>query len=142
MRLLRIAALCAVCAVVGCGGGDRTGVTGPSSGSGTSSGGSGSGSSSNATGAGVAAGTPVFSQSPIGVSQISTLVPIGNLNPPDHTLPTNHSYFFHQSIANAEVFAPAGGTVTDISHGNDDQILIGAVAGFQFYLGHVLVDAS
>src|SRR2546428_13148945 len=81
-------------------------------GTGTPSGPSAGGSSSNSSGAGVAPGNAVFSQSPIDVGAISTITPIGNLNPPDHTLPTNHAYFFHPSAANAEVRAPAGGTLS------------------------------
>src|SRR3954470_7697828 len=87
-----------------CGGKGATGVTGPSS----------SSSSGTSTGSGVAPGTAVFTQSPLGLSDISVIVPLGNLNPPDHTLPTNHAYFFHSSVANADVTAPASGTVTTI----------------------------
>src|SRR5438874_1141304 len=70
-------------------------------GSGTPSGPSATGSSSNSSGAGVTPGSAVFSQSPIDVAAVSTITPIGNLNPPDHTLPTNHAYFFHPSAAGA-----------------------------------------
>jgi hypothetical protein len=74
------------------------------------------------------------------VASISTIVPIGNLNPPDHTLPTNHSYFFHPSAANAEVRSPAGGTVSTIQRGADDQITVTVSPGFDFYLAHIRLD--
>jgi hypothetical protein len=117
--------------------GSEGGPSSPSTGSGGTS-----STSSNATGAGVAPGTAVFAQSPIDVAVISTLVPIGNLNPPDHTLPTNHSYFFHPSAANAEVRSPAGGTIGSIQRGTDDQIYVTVTPGFDFYLAHIRVDAG
>src|SRR5262245_20456675 len=92
------------------------------------------------TGSGVAPGTPVFAQSPIALSDLSVIVPLGNLNPPDHTLPTNHAYFFHPSVANAEVKSPAAGTITTIQRGADDQVMIAALPGFQFYIAHVRLD--
>jgi hypothetical protein len=90
----------------------------------------------------VAPGTVVFSQSPIDVGVISTIVPIGNLNPPDHTLPTNHAYFFHPSAANAEVRSPVAGTINTIQRGTDDQIYVTVSPGFTFYLAHIRVDAA
>jgi hypothetical protein len=90
----------------------------------------------------VAPGTAAFSQSPIDVGVISTLVPIGNLNPPDHTLPTNHAYFFHTSAANAEVRSPAAGTIGTVTRGADDSILVTVSPGFDFYLGHIRLDST
>src|SRR4051812_46068441 len=118
-----------------CGGKGATGVTGPSS---SSSGGT-------STGSGVAPGTAVFTQSPLGLSDISVIVPIGNLNPPDHTLPTNHAYFFHPSQANAEVRALSAGTIRNLTRGSggaDDQLNIAVSTHLQYYLGHVLLDAA
>jgi len=40
--------------------------------------------------------TLVFTQSPIDVAAIEFVVPLGNLNPPGHTLPTDHVYFYHR----------------------------------------------
>jgi hypothetical protein len=114
--------------------GSKNSPSSPSTGSGSSP--------SSASGAGVAPGTAVFSQSPIDVGVISTLVPIGNLNPPDHTLPTNHAYFFHPSAANAEVRAPAGGTIGTIQRGTDDQIYVSVSPGFDYYLAHIRLDSG
>jgi hypothetical protein len=86
-----------------------------------------------------------FSRSPIDVSAISTITPIGNLNPPDHTLPTNHAYFFHPSQANAEVRALSAGTIRNLTRGSggaDDQLNIAVSTHLQYYLGHVLLDAA
>jgi len=35
-----------------------------------------------------------FGTSPIAIEDIVSLIPLGNLNPPDHTFPTDHIYFF------------------------------------------------
>ena len=89
--------------------------------------------------------TATFSQSPIDIAVISTITPIGNLNPPDHTLPTNHAYFFHPTAANAEVRALSAGIVQTITRGtggNDDQLSIAASAHVQYYLDHIRVDAG
>jgi hypothetical protein len=132
MKLLTIGAIAVAGLSYACGGQGPGAVTGPSS------------STSNATfaGSGVAPGTAVFSQSPIDISAISVIVPLGNLNPPDHTLPTNHIYFFHPTVADADVRAPAAGTVTTVQCGVDDQLVIAPSPGFEFYLAHVRLDAA
>ncbi len=88
----------------------------------------------------------VFSQSPIADSAIEFVVPIGNLNPPDHTIPTDHAYLyhrlFHQSAPPIDVVAPAGGVVRFVNRGNDDQLRVQATATMTYYLNHVVLDAS
>ncbi|MFI5177952.1 MAG: hypothetical protein ACHQO8_05300, partial [Vicinamibacterales bacterium] len=39
-------------------------------------------------------GPLVFRSSPIAPGAIKWIVPLGNLNPPDHTTPTDHIYFY------------------------------------------------
>src|SRR5438105_1573568 len=102
-------------------------------------------SGNSTSGNGVAPGSAMFSQSPIDVAVISTITPIGNLNPPDHTLPTNHAYFFHPSSPNAEVRAPAGGTASTLqrgSNGADDQLYVTVSSGFNYYLAHIRLDSG
>jgi len=36
----------------------------------------------------------IFSSSPINIENILSIVPLGNLNPPSHTFPTDHIYFY------------------------------------------------
>ncbi len=49
------------------------------------------------------------------------IVPLGNLNPPDHTFPTNHIYFYlkttgsNNTTVNVPVYAPGDITITSIS---------------------------
>jgi hypothetical protein len=88
----------------------------------------------------------VLTQLPIDLSAIEFVVPIGNLNPPGHTLPTDHAYLYHRlRNPNAPVYpvvAPAGGTVRYVTRGNDDAIGVQVTAATMYYLGHLLVDAG
>ena len=132
MKLFTVGAIAIAGLASACSGTGTPGVTGPSS---ANSGGT-------SIGTGVAPGTAVFSQSPIDISDLTEIVPLGNLNPPGHTLPTNHAYFFHRAVANAVVTAPAAGTVTTVQRGADDQLMIAVSPGFDFYIAHVLLDAE
>lgn len=90
--------------------------------------------------------TLVFTQSPIDVGAIEFVVPLGNLNPPGHTLPTDHIYFYHRlrnpSAPIYDVFAPAGGIVREARRGNDDVVRVQVTGSATYYLGHVKLDAS
>lgn len=61
-----------------------------------------------------------FAVSHIPISTLQNIVPLGNLNPPGHTFPTNHLYFHlkgfsgDQSGSNAPVIAPGDIWVTRI----------------------------
>lgn len=80
------------------------------------------------------------------MTAVEFVVPIGNLNPPDHTLPTDHAYFyhrlFHPDAPAYDVVAPAAGIVRFVNHGNDDQVRIQVTATHTYYLGHVLLDGA
>lgn len=40
------------------------------------------------------AGSPLLNMSPLDLAQVTGVVPLGNLNPPGHTFPTPHLYFY------------------------------------------------
>lgn len=88
----------------------------------------------------------VFTASPIDPGVIEFIVPLGNLNPPDHTLPTDHIYFYHRLRHPAapvyDVVAPAGGIVREARRGNDDTLRVQVTATHTYYLGHVRLDAA
>lgn len=90
--------------------------------------------------------TFAFTRSPIDVAAIEYVTPLGNLNPPGHTLPTDHIYFyhhlFHRSAPTFDVIAPADGDVAAILRGGDDGIYIRASTRHMYYLGHVVLDAG
>jgi hypothetical protein len=83
----------------------------------------------------------VFTHSPIDPSVITKIVPLGNLNPPGHTLPTNHIYFYRAS-SGVPVTAPAGGVVQVATRGADDALLVHAATGVSYDLGHIILDGS
>lgn len=64
----------------------------------------------------------LFSVSPIDLSEFISITPLGNLSPPDHTIPTDHIYVVlktHNNIdlSNAKnVHAPGNITITRINH--------------------------
>jgi hypothetical protein len=115
---------------------------------GGSCGGHGSPASPSAPGSTGAPGLPAiaaFSRAPLDLGLVSSIAPIGNLNPPEHTLPTNHAYFFHPSVASTEVVAPAGGTVQSLTrgaNGADDQIYVTVTSHVAYYLYHLRLDAG
>lgn len=127
------ALLCLVGCGVGCGpalptGPDAPGVLTP--GSGTASGG----------------GPLVFTASPVDPAVLDFILPLGNLNPPDHTLPSDHIYFYvgflRPGVRNVPVVAPGDGTITTILRGSrpDTKIFVRVSASHQYYLDHVVPD--
>src|SRR4029079_5020668 len=87
--------------------------------------------------------TFAFRASPIAPSAIEFIAPLGNLNPPDHTLPTDHIYLYHRltnpSSPARPVVAPADGTIqTIITHNSDVKLLIRGASTFTYYLDHVV----
>ena len=64
-------------------------------------------------------GTPMLTVSPVDVSIIRDLTPLGNLNPPGHTLPTDHLYFFaYFDVTTAElipVVSPGDVVVSEVT---------------------------
>lgn len=91
-------------------------------------------------------GTFSFTRSPIDPSVIEYITPLGNLNPPGHTLPTDHIYFYHhlnhRSAPQFDVFAPADGVVGTVMRGSDDQIYVWASSVHMYYIGHVILDGT
>lgn len=56
-----------------------------------------------------------FTHSPLAVGDFAYIQPLGNLNPPGHTFPTDHIYFYFTDPSQAyPVYAPADGTITSV----------------------------
>jgi hypothetical protein len=89
------------------------------------------------------AGTPlVFRAAPIPAVDIAYIQPLGNLNPPGHTFPTDHIYFyFADRFASIPVYAPGDGTIVNIawSQASGDDYKLDLVHGgtLRSYLGHL-----
>lgn len=122
---------------------------GCSGGGGSSSSSTSSTSSSGNSNNNLPSGTPTLKFSPVDASNIQAIYPLGNLNPPGHTFPTDHIYFYHSDPANSvknfyPVYAPVGGVVSFIlkQPEGDYKIMIDVTSTFSYYLDHVLLDAS
>lgn len=90
------------------------------------------------------AGNLAFTHSIMALSDINNIIPLGNLNPPGHTLPTDHIYFVTKGIGK-EVLAPASGRILEITKGsanNDDALKIAVTKTTTYYLGHIYLDAN
>jgi len=66
-------------------------------------------------------GPPVFTVSPVDPGDVQIIAPLGNLNPPGHTFPTDHIYFYLKPAA-------GGVTVETDLYAPGDMTLIGASA--------------
>jgi hypothetical protein len=93
-----------------------------------------------------------FSYSPLRISDFQYATPLGNLNPPGHTLPSDHVYFYwvnpdHRTPGDMDVmrvvYAPGSGTVTWVNGPTppavDSKIQITMTNTFQYYLDHVVI---
>lgn len=93
-------------------------------------------------------GTPlVFTVPPVDPAVTDFILPLGNLNPPDHTIPSDHIYFYvgfvRRENRNVPVVAPAAGVVQTILRGSpDSKILIRASSTEQYYLDHVILSGD
>lgn len=97
--------------------------------------------------------SPIFTKIPVDPDKILFVTPLGNLNPPDHTTPTDHIYLvvknnneIHPEFV-TKVFAPADITITRITHSttkksskefsNDYSIDFSPCQDIQAKFGHV-----
>lgn len=96
-----------------------------------------------------AASTPlVFTVAPIDPAAIQFIVPLGNMAPWGHTLPTDHAYVYHHLQAGAfaplTVLAPAAGIVdgTYPGAGGEVKIWVRVSATTTYYFDHVVPAAG
>lgn len=96
-------------------------------------------------------GKIVFEYPLIPLNRIDYIVPLGSLNPPGHTFPTQHVYWLEiegdepsEPPKPSEVFAPAGGKILQIKEfgdsGKDHGIFIGVTNTMTYYIYHVWLD--
>ncbi|MBI4369585.1 MAG: fibronectin type III domain-containing protein, partial [Elusimicrobia bacterium] len=58
---------------------------------------------------------PLFSTAPLDLAAIQFILPIGNPNPPGHTWPTAHNYYFFKSTGiYYPLYAPADGVINAV----------------------------
>ncbi len=98
---------------------------------------------------GVGSGPFILRVSPIALDRILAIQPLGNLNPPGHTLPTDHIYFsFADPTAGespvdkrTDFFAPADGTVfsvIDNGLGLDRKVTFRGTTRVLYYIDHLI----
>jgi hypothetical protein len=100
--------------------------------------------STTESGGSISTGPLVLKASPIATSGIEFIAALGNLNPPGHTLPTSHIYFYHRlfnrSAAPLPIVSPGDGRVQWILSA-DGEAKIGIRQGvYTFFLGHIVLD--
>lgn len=118
-----------------CGGGSTSSPTSPSTGQ-----------------SGFPQGTLSLTHALVDPAAVRWITPLGNLNPPGHTLPTDHIYFY---IANPDagespvarrtpVYAPGSGTVFFVIGGNvgqESKLMVRQTASMAYYVDHVILSA-
>ena len=86
----------------------------------------------------------MFSVSPIDPAAIQFIVPLGNMGPWAHTLPTDHAYIYHHlgagGFAPLSVAAPAGGTIegTFPGIGGEMKVWVKVNATTTYYFDHIV----
>jgi hypothetical protein len=86
-----------------------------------------------------------LTEPPLRLDEFTEIVPLGNLNPPGHTFPSDHVYFYLVNPRKPHaVFAPAAGEVDRIfeSGRKDDKVVIRVTPTWRYYLGHVTLDPA
>ncbi|MBL8980860.1 MAG: hypothetical protein JNL26_01675 [Gemmatimonadetes bacterium] len=94
-------------------------------------------------------GVAAFTVPPVDLSRIAIITPLGSLNPPGHTLPTDHVYLYQWNFdTNAgprptdmlPVVAPATGRVRFIMQedGGDAKVTLICTEDFEYYLDHLV----
>ena len=89
----------------------------------------------------------MFRASPLDEGDIRFIVPLGNLNPPGHTFPSDHIYFYNRippapPDAPVPVRAPGDGTVQFVlAMGVESQVGV-RTGSFIYYLDHVVLDPA
>lgn len=94
-------------------------------------------------------GVAQFTVVPVDVTVRDSLTALGGVNPPGHTIPTDHVYFYQGSLSTLNPFgagaprtvrAPATGTVLQILPGALGEVKVDFIVTptFQYYLDHLV----
>jgi len=70
------------------------------------------------------------------------VIPLGNLNPPGHTRPSDHMYFVCEDAITRTIYAPASGKIIDkydFDHG-ECRITVGVTNTSSYYFMHIVLD--
>lgn len=81
-----------------------------------------------------------FTHAPLAMPDIDHVIALGNLNPPDHSTPTDHVYLMLRNPKEpAPVFAPIGGEVAWIwrQPPHDPKVTVRVTPTLSYYFGHI-----
>jgi len=90
-------------------------------------------------------GSLSFTVAPVDPAALQFIVPLGNLGPWAHTLPTDHAYFYHHlgagSFAPLTVVAPAAGVIENTYPGTNGEVKVWVRVNRQFtyYFDHIVL---
>ena len=91
----------------------------------------------------------VFTNSPLDISKVSTILSLGWLEPVGHTIPSDHIGFsFNQTGTDSiQVYAPGPGLIQQIllkpiGNKQECKVWVQMNAKFTYYLDHVIVDTA
>jgi hypothetical protein len=85
-------------------------------------------------------GSVVLTHVPLALASVRTIIPLGNLNPPGHTLPTSHIYFYLEGDARVEMWAVAAGRIRTVYYNewsDDYRVEIEHTSTFMTMYDHV-----
>lgn len=98
--------------------------------------------------AGFPSGALSLTVSPVDLSAVRLITPLGNLNPPSHVLPADHIYFYTTDPtgsvtgARADFRAPGDGTINwmlGTTVGAESKIVVRQTTTFSYYLDHLIL---
>ena len=87
-------------------------------------------------------GTIEFTDYILDSENFDRIIPLGQMNPPGHTFPTDHIYWVLNGSAKP-VYAPTGGKILYIGEPSaygDSDIRIGVTSTMSYYLGHIFIS--
>lgn len=87
-------------------------------------------------------GSVEFTESILNEENLERITPLGQINPPGHTFPTDHIYFLTIGLY-PPVYAPSDGKILFIEEAGmygDGAIRIAVSSTMTYYLGHIFVD--
>lgn len=115
--------LCLLSLTMGCGGGGSQSPASPSD----------------------TAGPIAFTVAPLDPAALQYIVPLGNMGPWAHTLPTDHAYFYHHlqsgAFAPLTILAPTAGTIESTYPGTNGEVKVWVRVNSQYtyYFDHVVL---
>ena len=92
----------------------------------------------------LSSGSLEFTHSILNMEDFDRIIPLGQINPPGHTFPTDHIYFVTNGL-DKPVYAPTSGKVLFIEEAGmygDGAIRISVSNTMTYYLGHVFASAN